>query len=71
MSELAQKKVEQAPVTEVKKADNVVQRKLVSIVFVAIAFVILYFAVSSGNETFMWAALGIMALSQVVMYMRN
>ena len=71
MSELAQKKIEQAPASEVKKADNVTQKKLVSVIFVAICFVVLYFAISSGSETFMWGALGLTALSQVIMYMRN
>jgi len=70
MSELAQKKVEQAPAAEVKKA-NVIGQKLFSVILNAIAFVVLYFAVTSGSETFMWGALGFTVLAQVVLYIRN
>lgn len=70
MSELAQKKVEQAPATEVKKKDNVIGKKLASVIFVVISFVLLYLSLGTGNETMMWAGLGITALSQIVMYLR-
>lgn len=69
-AEVAKKSVEEAPVKEAKK-DPVVQKKLYSIVLVWIAFVILYFAVSSGNETFMWAALGLMAITSGFLYLKN
>lgn len=69
MSELAQKKVEQATVKEAKK-DNVIGRKLFSVIFVAISFVLLYLSLGSGNESMMWAGLGFTALSQIVMFIR-
>lgn len=68
-NQLAEKKVEQAPVIEVKK-DNVIGQKLTSVIFVCIAFVLLYLSLGTGNETMMWAGLGVTALSQVVMYLR-
>jgi len=70
MSEVAQKKVDQAPAAEVKKA-NVIGQKLFSVILNAIAFVVLYFAVTSGSETFMWGALGFASLALIVLYMRN
>lgn len=72
MSEVAQKKVEQSPAAEVKKtkADNVIGRKLASVIFVMIAFVLVYFSLGTGSETMMWAGLGVVVLSQILMYMR-
>jgi len=71
MSEVAQKKVDQAPAAEVKKANNVLAQKLFSVILNAIAFVVLYIAVGSGSETFMWGALGFASLALIVLYMRN
>lgn len=71
MSQLAQKKVEQAPAAEIKKADTVVQKKLFSVILNVIAFVVLYLAVSSGSETFMWGALGYTVIAQLVLFLRN
>ena len=70
MSEVAQKKIEQAPVAEVKKKD-VTGQKLFSVILNVIAFVVLYYAVGSGNETFMWGGLGFSVLALIVLYMRN
>ena len=76
MSNLAQKRVVNTPVKENKeskqnKPTNVVQIKLFSIITVWIAFVIGYFALSSGSETFMWIALGLIALTSGFLYMKN
>lgn len=68
-NQLAEKRVEQAPVQEVKK-DNMVSKKLSSVIFVCIAFVLLYLSLGTGSETMMWAGLGVTALSQVIMYLR-
>jgi len=53
------------------KKDNVVQKKLFSIILVWIAFVILYFMLQSGNETMMWVGLAVMAVSNAFLYMYN
>lgn len=53
------------------KNDNVVQKKLFSIILVWIAFVVLYLMLRTGNEMLMWAGLGIMAVSNAVLYMNN
>ncbi|RKD23012.1 hypothetical protein BEP19_12335 [Ammoniphilus oxalaticus] len=58
------------PVKEVKK-DNVVQKKLLSIIFVWVAFAVLYLAVASGNDTFMWAGLGLLAATIGNLYVRH
>lgn len=70
---LAEKLVEQAPIEEVKqpKPSNPAKMKLVSIVSVWIAFVILYMAITSGNETFMWAALGLVGATSGFLYLKN
>jgi len=74
MSNLAEKRVVEQPVQEVKKEtkpNNAIQIKLFSIITVWIAFVVGYFALSSGSETFMWAALGLIALTSGFLYMKN
>ena len=73
MSNLAKKRDVEAPVKQSKesKPNNVVQIKLFSIITVWIAFVVGYFALSSGNETFMWAALGLIAVTSGYLYMKN
>ena len=53
------------------KQDNVVQKKLMSIILVWIAFVVLYFLLRTGNETMMWLGLGIMAVASGVLYLYN
>ena len=61
------------PLSKVRKSkpNNVVQIKLFSIITVWIAFVVGYFALSSGNETFMWVALGLIAATSGYLYMKN
>lgn len=51
--------------------DNVVQKKLFSIILVWIAFVVLYLMLRTGNEMFMWVGLGIMAVTNGVLFMYN
>lgn len=53
------------------KQENVVQKKLFSIVLVWVAFVILYFLLKSGNETMTWVGLGLMAVASGVLYLNN
>lgn len=74
MSNLAEKRVVETPVKEESKQskpNNVVQIKLFSIITVWIAFVVGYFALSSGSETFMWVALGLIGLTSGFLYMKN
>lgn len=53
------------------KKDNTLQKKLVSIVLVWIAFVVLYFLLQSGNETLMWVGLAIMAAANGLLFAFN
>jgi len=69
VNEVAEKRIQETPVKEVKK-DNVIGQKLFSVIFVAIAFVLLYLSLGSGSESFMWAGLGVITLSQIVMFFK-
>lgn len=51
------------------KKDNVLQMKIISVLSVAVAFVILYLALRSGNDTATWAGLAVMAVSNIILYM--
>lgn len=53
------------------KKDNVLQKKLLSIILVWVAFVILYFMLQSGNETMMWVGLAIMAAANALLFVNN
>lgn len=74
MAQLAQRKYEEAPVTETKKkteADKKSQMKVLSLVLMFIMFTISYFALKSGSETFMWVALGLMIASSGFLFAKN
>lgn len=72
MAELSQKKHEEAPVTEIKqKTDKTAQLKLLSLIFVFIMFVVSYFALKSGSETFMWVSLALTTVASLFLYARN
>lgn len=73
VKQLAEKNYEEVPVQEVKetKPANPAKMKLVSIVSVWISFVVLYFSVISGNETFMWSALGLLTACTGFLYVKN
>ncbi|RKD23956.1 hypothetical protein BEP19_05920 [Ammoniphilus oxalaticus] len=70
VQELAEKRLEEAPVKQVKK-DKVVQQKLFSVIFIWIAFIALYFAVSSGSDAVMWGGLGLTVVAAAVLFLRN
>lgn len=53
------------------KKDNAVQKKLLSIILVWIAFVVLYFMLQSGNEMMMWVGLAIMAAANGLLFLNN
>ncbi|RKD23960.1 hypothetical protein BEP19_05940 [Ammoniphilus oxalaticus] len=73
MQEVVEKTSERVSVQETaeRKKDRVVQQKLMSVIFIWVAFVVLYLAVSSGSETFMWAGLGMTILASGLLYVRN
>lgn len=66
-----EKALENAKPVEKNKTDNVVVKKLYSILSVWAAFVILYLAVNSGNDKFIAAGLGITILSTLYLYSKN
>ena len=74
MSNLAEKRVEKHLLRKLrKKLSLIMLYKLNCLVLsrFGIAFVVGYFALSSGNETFMWAALGLIAVTSGYLYMKN
>ncbi|RKD25825.1 hypothetical protein BEP19_02500 [Ammoniphilus oxalaticus] len=72
MAETYPEKSEKATVTTIKKnADRTSQLKVLSLIFMFIMFTISFFALKSGNETFMWIALGLMVASAGFLYARN
>lgn len=51
--------------------DKVLRNKLLSVLFILIAFVVLYFALWANNDTITWVGLGVMGLAAVNLYINS
>ncbi len=51
--------------------DKVLRNKLLSVLFILIAFVILYFALWSNSDAITWVGLGVMGLAAINLYINS